>query len=107
MHLDINEDLLRINSYMQVLQITPKPPVSNLMLLLSTGEPLNQHIDVDIDCQVESVSPSRTHVQTVHGQPLGRTTNLCWLMTGDNKTASQHSCYQWKVTHSMNIYPVN
>ena len=30
MHLDMNKDLLRINSYMQVPQITPKPPVSIL-----------------------------------------------------------------------------
>ena len=30
MHLDMNKDLLRINSYMQVPQITPNPPVSIL-----------------------------------------------------------------------------
>ena len=30
MHLDMNKDLLRINNYMQVLLITPKPPVSIL-----------------------------------------------------------------------------
>ena len=30
MHLDMNKDLLRINNYMQVPQITPKHPVSIL-----------------------------------------------------------------------------
>ena len=33
MHLDMNKDLLRINNYMQVLLITPKPPVSILKWL--------------------------------------------------------------------------
>ena len=37
MHLDMNKDLLRINNYMQVLLITPKPPVSILKVHIITS----------------------------------------------------------------------
>ena len=40
MHLDMNKDLLRINSYMQVPQITPNPPVSILKSRASTCRPI-------------------------------------------------------------------